>query len=111
MSAPTQNNRDSRRRDLTSVCPRGRQSKRRPPKSNQRGPESRLTAAEIDSIRAVYDALADLRRQRDALCLELGITLPTFGVYGRRVYGKKPRRPAARTTDTIDWIAAHPREA
>lgn len=76
--------------------------------TRQRGAASRFTADEIERIRRIYDAQADLRRQRNALCRELGIDRGTFGKYGRRESGKKPRN-APPKPETIDWVAQHPR--
>jgi hypothetical protein len=76
------------------------------PATRWNGRSSRLTAAEIESVRILYDAVVDLRRQRTALCVELGISLDEFSAYGRRVRGKKPRQPFTSRPETTDWVAA-----
>lgn len=86
-------------------------ARKNPARAMQTGPESRLTAAEIERIRAIYDALYDLRRQQKEICAELGITRSVFSRYGTRRLGKKPRTATRRKVETIDWIASHPNEA
>lgn len=75
----------------------------------QPGRPSRFTAAEIERIRAVYAAVEAVLEERRKVRAELGLSKDEFSGYGSGRMGKKPRRQARPTAETIDWIATTPR--